>query len=419
MPDLFVHNIGLLATPLMADRQRTERFVLERRNAAILVREGRIVEIGPERELESRMPADCPRFNADGCLATPGLIDCHTHPVFTGNRADEFHMRNAGRSYQEIAVAGGGIQATARKVRAAAVDQIVKESLPRFDRSLAAGVTTIEAKSGYGLDWDGEAKLLRALELISLQTPQRMHKTFLIHAVPEAMEGQRERFLDEVAAEMIPRVAELKLASAADVFCEQGAFSVDESRRMLRAALDHGLQVAVHANQFGHSGGALLAAELGARSADHLEYLNDQEITALAKANVCAVMLPASVFFLGTLPYPPARKLIEQGARVAIATDMNPGSAMTESMPFCMTAAAIYAKMNPAELLWAVTLDAAAALRADSDVGSLEAGKAADICLWRAPDLNSLSYHLGDFRAFTVIIGGELAWEDRDATARY
>jgi imidazolonepropionase len=246
-----------------------------------------------------------------------------------------------------------------------------------------------------------------------------MHRTFLVHALPESDKDRRERFLDEVIAGMIPRVAEDKLAAAVDVFCEAGAFTVDESRRVLRAALDHGLQIAVHANQFGNSGGALLAAELGARSADHLEFLNDQEIDALVAAKVTAVTLPASVFFLGTLPYPPARKLIERGARVAIATDMNPGSAMTESLPFCLTTAAIHMKMTAEELLWAATFDAAVALRSEHDCGSLEAGKAADIALWKVPHLNSLSYHFGDIRACSVIIGGELAWEDRDATARY
>jgi imidazolonepropionase len=204
-----------------------------------------------------------------------------------------------------------------------------------------------------------------------------------------------------------------------DVFCETSAFTVDESRRFLNAAHDHGLQCMVHANQFGHSGGALLAAELGARSAHHLEYLNDDEIRAMAKAGTVAVALPASVFFLGNLPYPPARRMIELGLRVAIASDMNPGSSMTESLPFCMTAAAIYCKMSPEELLWATTLDAARALDLDAEIGSLEVGKAADVTLWNVPDLESLSYHFGELRAATVFAGGKPVWEDADASRRY
>jgi imidazolonepropionase len=417
--DLLIRNIGLLATPLAADRMEISRPVQRISRAAILIRDGRIAFTGAEKEVPAQSIAGIPDFDADGALALPGLVDCHTHPVFVGNRAGEFHLCNAGRTYMEIAAAGGGIQASARKVRDASVEQIVEESLPRFHRSLACGVTTIEAKSGYGLDWQGEKKLLDALSTIEIQIPQRVHKTFLIHAVPDERKNDREQFVREIADEMIPIVARERLASSVDVFCENGAFTVEESRRFLQKAHDAGLECMVHANQFGHSGGALLAAEMNARSAHHLEYLKDDEMAAMAKAGTVAVALPASVFFLGTLPYPPVRRMIECGLRVAVATDMNPGSSMTESLPFCLTTAAIYCKMTPEELLWGATFDAALAMNAHDQAGSLEAGKLADVSLWNVPDLESLSYHFGELRAAVVFVGGVKVWEDGDATRRY
>jgi imidazolonepropionase len=419
LSDLFIHNIRELATPLWADRDDACHPVRRISQAAILIRNGRIAGVGAEADLALNVSDAFPRLDAHGALALPGLVDCHTHPVFVGNRAAEFHLRNAGKSYLEIAAAGGGIQASARKVQAASIEQIVEESLPRFYRSLACGVTTIEAKSGYGLEWEGERKLLDAIRHIAEHIPQRVYRTFLIHALPESFAERRDAFIHQVLDEMIPAIAAQKLASSVDVFCETGAFTVEESRRCLLKAKELGLRVMIHANQFGHSGGARLAAELGAASAHHLEYLNDAEINALAQAKTVAVILTASVFFLGTLPYPPVRQMLESGLRVAVATDMNPGSAMTESLPFCLTAAAIYGKMTPDELLWSVTLDAARALDDIPDFGSLEPNKSADVTLWNVPDMESLSYHLGDLRALCVIIGGTVALRDCNATRRY
>jgi len=218
---------------------------------------------------------------------------------------------------------------------------------------------------------------------------------------------------------MIPTVAAEKLADSVDVFCECGAFTVEESRRFLLAGRQHGLSCMVHANQFGHSGGAMLAADIGHCSAHHLEHLNESEMDAMRAADVIAVALPASVFFLGNLPYPPVRQMIEHGLRVAVASDMNPGSSMTESLPFCLTAAAICCKMSPEELLWSVTLDAARVLGMDKEVGSLETGRYGDVSLWNLPDLESLSYHFGDVRAAAVLMNGEIVWEDGDASRRY
>ena len=419
MADLYIHNIGLLATPRFAERDTQQRPVHQIPRAAILIQNGRVTLAGAEAEIAPRVPQGIPRYDAAGRLALPGFVDCHTHPVFVGNRAHEFHLRNAGKTYLEIAAAGGGIQASAAKVREASSEQVVAESLPRFARSLRGGVTTIEGKSGYGLDWDGEVKLLEALREIGTRIPQRLATTFLIHAVPKEWATRRAEFVTDVCERILPGVAAQKLATAVDVFCETGAFTVEESRLFLRRAAELSLMPMIHANQFGHSGGALLAAELKAVSAHHLEYLNDAEIDAMVAAGVVGVALPASVFFLGNLPYPPTRMMIERGLRVAIATDMNPGSSMTESLPFCLTAAAIYCHLTPEELLWGVTLDAARAMRLEREVGALETGYHGDVSLWDVPDLESLAYHFGDVRAAGVVIGGEMVWQDPDANARY
>jgi imidazolonepropionase len=328
-------------------------------------------------------------------------------------------MRNRGASYQDIAAAGGGIHASAMRIADASIDQIVKESLPRFESSLSFGVTTIECKSGYGLTWKGEEKLLVALREIEKIVPQRMSKTFLIHVVPKEWQSKRKEFSKTIIDDMIPEVAERRLASCVDVFCEEGAFTVDESRSFLAAAKNEGMEVTVHANQFGHSGGALLAAELGARSADHLEYLNDEEIGELSNAGVTGVALPACVFFMGTIPYPPMRKMIDSGMRLAIATDLNPGTAMTESIPFCMTAASIYGKLSFAELLWSVTFDAARVIKCEEKVGSLESGKAADFTIWDHTNPESIAYFLAGTKPDEVWISGEQIVKSDENTKRY
>lgn len=419
MSELFIHNIKQLITPLQKHHDELKRPLHVIDTAAILIEDGMIKEIGSESDLKSKVSPDCAVLDAERAIALPGLVDCHTHPVYVGNRADEFHMRNAGKSYLDIAASGGGIQASARKTRGASVDQIVKDSLPRFRRSLRSGVTTIEGKSGYGLEWKGEENLLLALKEIDKIIPQRLERTFLVHVLPESYADRRERFCDEVINEMILQVAERELATAADIFCETGAFTINESRRILKAAQEYGLAITIHSNQFGNSGGALLAAELGARSADHLEYLNEAEMRAMVEAGVAGVILPACVFFLNSIPYPPARQMIESGMRIAIATDCNPGTSMTESIPFSMTTAAIYCKLTPAETLWAVTYDPARILGLESEIGSLEVGKKADISLWHIPNLETLSYHFGLMEPVAVLIDGKIALSNFDESRSY
>ncbi len=393
--DLFIKNIRRLYTPLTADAEDPARPVHEVANAAVLILNGRIAEIGVERDVCRNAPNDVPVLDAEQRVALPGFVDCHAHPVFVGERSHEFHRRNAGTTYQQIAAEGGGITASAQALAEASTEEMVRQSLPRLDRCLLCGTTTLEAKSGYGLVWEQERKQLEAIGRLRQCHPIDLVPTFLVHSVPASRENEREAFIEEVCGRMLPAVAEKHLAEAVDVFCEDGAFAVEESRKILMCAQELGLEIKLHANQFGHTGGARLAAELHAMSADHLEHLSDEEIAALADTKVVCVLLPACIVFLGNLPYPRARKLIEQGARVAVATDMNPGSSMTESLPLCQTIAAVHCRMNPAELLWAVTYDAARALRHHHRIGSLEMGKEGNITLWDIPHLEYLSYHFG------------------------
>ena len=406
--DLFIKNIRRLYTPLTADSEDPARPVHETADAAVLVLDGRIAEIGTERELNRNVPKEVPVLDAERRVALPGFVDCHAHPVFVGERSQEFHRRNAGATYQQIAAEGGGIAASAQAMAEASTEDILRQSLPRLDRCLLCGTTTLEAKSGYGLVWEQERKQLEAIGRLRQCHPIGLIPTYLVHSIPTSRKNEREAFIEEVCRKMLPEVAEKHLAEAVDVFCEDGVFTVEESRKILMRAQELGLEIKLHANQFGHTGGAHLAAELRAMSADHLEHLNDEEIAALAEAKVVCVLLPASVFFLGNLPYPCARKLMEQGARVAIATDMNPGSSMTESLPLCQTIAAINCRMSPAQLLWAVTYDAARALRHHDRLGSLEVGKEGNMTLWDIPHLEYLSYHFGAPLLTHAVVRGQV-----------
>ena len=406
--DLFIKNIRRLYTPLTADAEDAVRPIHEIGDAAVLILHGRIAKIGTEKEVSRNAPKDVQILDAEQRVALPGFVDCHAHPVFVGERSQEFHRRNAGATYQQIAAEGGGIAASAQALTEASTEEIIRQSLPRLDRCLLCGTTTLEAKSGYGLVWEQERKQLEAIDRLRQRHPIELIPTYLVHSVPASRKNEREMFIEEVCRKMLPEVAEKRLAEAVDVFCKDGVFTIEESRKILLRARELGLEIKLHANQFGHTGGARLAAELRAMSVDHLEHLNDEEIAALAEAKVVCVLLPAAVFFLGNLPYPPARKLMEQGARVAIATDMNPGSSMTESLPLCQTIAAINCHMSPPELLWAVTYDAARALRHHDRLGSLEVGKEGNMTLWDIPHLEYLSYHFGAPLLTHAVVRGQV-----------
>jgi imidazolonepropionase len=379
-------------------------------DGALLVRDGRLVAVGERKEIEPLISADCDVVDVGGRVVLPGFVDAHTHPVFAGTRADEFEKRAAGATYQEIAAEGGGIRSTVRRTRAASEDELFGAARRYAAWFLRSGTTTVEAKSGYGLTLEDELKMLRVVRWLNDETPLSYVPTFLgAHAVPDEYRGRKGEYERLITAEMLPRVAEEKLAEYADVFCEPGYFEVDEARRILTAARARGLKLRVHADQLTLGGGARLAAELGAATADHLEHTDAAGIAALKAARVQPVLLPASVLLIGSNHYPDARAMIDTGLAVVLATDFNPGSSPTPSMPLVLTLASTQMKMTPAEAVTAATINAAYSLGRGSDVGSLEAGKRADFVIHDCRDWRELAYFAGPEHAHAVYAGGRLA----------
>jgi imidazolonepropionase len=332
----------------------------------------------------------------------PGFVDAHTHPVFAGNRADEFEQRVAGSSYQEIAAAGGGIRSTVRRTRAATEDDLVETASRYGQWFLRNGTTTIEAKSGYGLSLADELKLLR---VIARMGPVRAVPTFLgAHEIPDEYQGRRAEYVELVIEEMLPAAA--RLARFCDVFCEPRVFPADDARRVLMAARRHGLGLRMHVDQLEDSGGAALAAELGAATADHLEHTNPAGIAALHAAGVQPVLLPGAVYALGSHRYPDTRAMIEAGLGIVLATDFNPGSSPTPSMRMILSLAATQMKMTPAESITAATINAAYSLGLGGEIGSLEVGKRADFVIHDCEDHRELPYFFGIDSACMVFIEG-------------
>jgi len=378
-------------------------------DGAMLIRDGRIVQTGARGEIEKLIDADCEVVDADKRVVMPGFVDAHTHPVFAGNRADEFEMRAAGKSYQEIAASGGGIRSTVLKTRAASEDELFTASRRYCDWFLRAGTTTVEAKSGYGLTLEDEMKMLRVIRRLDEETPLRYVPTFLgAHTPPDEYKDNRTAYVDLIVNEMIPLVAREGLARFCDVFCEKGAFDVDESRRILQAARACGMGLRVHADQLSLSGGSQLAAELGAMTADHLEYAGETQISALKSANVQPVLLPASVLLIGSHRYPDARAMIDAGLAIVLATDFNPGSSPTTSMPLVLTLASTQMKMTPAEAITAATINAAFSLGLGDEVGSLESGKWADFVIHDCEDYRELGYFAGIEHPVGAFVKGKL-----------
>ena len=354
-----------------------------------------------------------PRLDGRGGTLVPGFVDPHTHLPWAGSREEEFAQRLAGRSYQEIAAAGGGILSTVRATRAAGEEELAALVRRRMDRMLAWGTTTAEAKSGYGLTRADELKQLRAIARAAADHAVDLVPTLLAaHEVPPEHRGARERYLDLVCEEIVPAAAEAGLARFCDVFCEHGVFTVEESRRVLAAGARHGLLPRLHADEFVDSGAAALAAELGALSADHLMAVSPQGIEALAAAGVTAVLLPGTSFFLMKHVWAPARRLVEAGVPVALATDCNPGSSFTESMPMILTLAVFELRLSIEEALTAATLNAACSLGLGAEVGSVEEGKRADLVLLDAPNLLHLAYHYGINPVAAVVKDGRLVHEN-------
>jgi imidazolonepropionase len=337
----------------------------------------------------------------------PGFVDAHTHPVFAGTRADEFEERMQGTTYAEIAARGGGIRSTVRNTRAASEEDLLAAARRYRGWFLRGGTTTVEAKSGYGLSLDAECKMLRVVARLAAEGSVRYVPTFLgAHEVPDEYRGRMDDYIELLVEEMIPRVAAEHLAEYCDVFCEPSVFPVEKARVVLQAARRAGLRLRLHADQFSADYGSLLAAELGADTADHLESTGPRGMEALGAAGVMPVLLPASVYALGSAHYPAARKMIESGLPVVLATDFNPGSSPTASMPMVLSLAATQLKMRAAESIVAATINAAYSLRRGENIGSLEAGKWADFAIHDCDDFRELPYFFGRDPAAAVYIGG-------------
>jgi imidazolonepropionase len=420
---LLVTGLSELATPTGVEPRSHDDQARILRIAApeVLCRDGRIEFVGTREERHARYGPleDVERLHGHGGTLIPGFVDPHTHLPWAGDRADEFAQRLAGKTYMEIAASGGGILATVSATRTAPEHQLVELVRTRLDRMLEWGTTTAEAKSGYGLHLETELKQLRAIRTVSEDHPVDLVPTLLAaHEVPPEHREDRKRFLDHVCLEIIPRVAEEKLALFSDVFCEEGVFSREESLRVLQAGLDYGLRPRLHADEFVDSGGAELAAELGALSADHLVAVSDSGIESLASSSVTAVLLPGTSFFLMKHAYAPARRLIASGVPVALATDCNPGSSHTESMPMIFVLAVLELGLSIEEALTATTLNAACTLGRGTEIGSLEVGKNADLVLLEGPSLNHLAYHFGINPVEAVVKNGKVVHRSSRFAAR-
>lgn len=378
-------------------------------DGATILDGGRITWLGPTAELPP-LPAGAEVLDVSGKAVLPGLVDSHTHLIFAGSRADEWEQRLQGRTYQEISAAGGGIQSTVGQVRRASREELKALARPRLRRLLEHGVTTVEVKSGYGLTPADERKCLEAVADLNVEGPWELVPTFLgAHAVPAEYREDRAGYLRLLCDDMLPEVARSRLAEYCDVFCEAGVFSLEESERILRRARELGLGLRLHADELTPLGGAELAARLGASSADHLLCVSDAGIDALAASDTVATLLPGTAFFLG-VEYAPARRLLERGATVALASDCNPGTCPTENLPLVGAMACARMGLLPAEALNALTLNAAAALGRGDCLGSLAVGKQADLVVLPGPDYRDLFYHFGVNHVWRVVKRGRVVF---------
>ncbi|MDH7485266.1 MAG: imidazolonepropionase [Anaerolineae bacterium] len=401
-------------------------------DGALAVRRGRIVAVGPTNEVLADFAA-ARVVDARGKVVLPGFVDPHTHLVWAGDRAGEFEQRVAGATYMEIMASGGGIMSTVRATRAAPLDELVAQSRARLDRMLAHGTTTAEVKTGYGLELQAELKMLAAIALLDAQHPVDLVPTFLgAHAVPAEYAGRADEYVDLVVDVMLPAIAQGVKGYGSgendltpnpspitpvfcDVFCDQGAFTLEQSRRVLEAARAYGMGLKIHADEFEPLGGTRLAVELGAISADHLVCTSPEEIELLAQSDTIGVALPGTPFGLGHHQYTPARAFIEAGGALALATDLNPGTCWCESMPFIIALACRYMHLTPAEAITAATRNAACAVGLGEETGSLEVGKRADVIILEVDDYRHLGYRFGTNPVQTVIKRGEIVKEGSTA----
>jgi imidazolonepropionase len=416
--DLLIHSAAQLCTvPPQADGPQRGAYLGDLgliEDGAVAVNDGAVVAVGPTPAVRAQVDAAAATIDAGGRVVCPGFVDPHTHLVWLGDRAAEFEQRIAGASYMEIMAAGGGIMATVRATRAASVDELVAAARPRLDRMLAHGATTVEVKTGYGLATDAELRQLEAIVTLDRTHPVRLVPTFLgAHAIPTEYRARADAYVDLVVEEMLPAVAERARALSldrlpfCDVFCEDGAFDLAQTRRILTAARDLGFPLKVHVDEFEALGGTRLAVELGATSADHLVKTAPEDVAALGGAETIGVSLPCTPFGLGHCEYTPARALLDAGAALALASDCNPGTAWNESMPFVIALACRYLRLTPAQALVAATLNAAHALDLGDRVGSLTPGYAADLLILDVPDYRHLGYRFGTNPVAAVIKDGE------------
>lgn len=406
MTTTLIHNIGQLVTVDPA-RMTAENPLGIIENAALKIAgDGTIAWVGANNEAkpsEADMATD-----AGGRVVLPGLIDSHTHTIFAGDRANEFEMRLQGKSYLEIAQAGGGILKTVLATRVASEEELYDSTRARLQNMLGYGVTTVEVKSGYGLDFESELKCLNVLRRLQPESPVDIVPTYMGgHDVPPEYKGRTDEYVTELCERQIPEIARQNLAVFCDVFCEQGYFDVVQSRRILEAARAHGLKLKIHAEEFCDLGGAVLAGELGCTSADHLLHISAAGIAALKAGGTVATLLPGTAFFLRLKDYAPARKILDAGVSVALATDFNPGSCMIDNLQLIMQLACLQMGMTPVEAICAVTLNAAKALDLVHDRGSLTVGKRADIAVFDVTTYNALLYEVGRNRLHDVFVAGK------------
>jgi len=410
--DLVIKNADELLTLSPSSREDSGLGMIQ--NGALAVRRGRILWVGRTEEISGKfsLSRDGREIDAAGKVVMPGLIDAHTHLVFAGSRENEFEQRIQGLSYQEIAERGGGILSTVEATRHSSFDELLSLGARRLDRMLSMGVTTVEAKSGYGLSLQDEMKILRVMKALRENHPVELVPTFLgAHTFPKEFREDRARYVDLLTQEMIPQVAQESLAEFCDVFCEEKAFTLAESKKILETGKQYGLKPKIHADQLSSGGGAELAAEVGAYSADHLEFASPEGIRKMAETGVTAVLLPGASFFLSMQKYPPAREMIEQGVAVSLATDLNPGSSMTESLPMIMTMGCTMYRLLPREVIQATTIHAAKSMGRQREIGSLEVGKQADLLALDIPNYRYFPYHFGVDHVETVIKKGTIVYQ--------
>jgi imidazolonepropionase len=422
--DLLIHSAAQLLT-LAGGPQRGQRLgqLGLIHDGAVAITDGRVVAAGNTVALRLKYK---PRqtLHAGGRVVMPGFVDPHTNVVWAGDRANEFEMRLAGQTYMDIMAAGGGIMSTVRQTRAASVGQLVRETRVRLQRMLAHGTTTVEAKTGYGLETASELRMLAAIEQLAAEGPWTLVPTFIgAHAVPAEFAGRTEAFVDLVVNEMLPAVRAWRASPGAsvvrglpvycDVFCEDGAFTVEQSRRVLERAKALGFGLKIHADEFAGLGGTALAVALGAASADHLVFTPEADIVALGASQTVAVALPGTPFGLGQKEYTPADKILAANGLLALATDLNPGTTWCESMQMVLALACRYLRLTPAQAIAAATINAAKAVRLDGLVGSLEPGKLADVLILDVPDYRHLGYRYGTNLVSTVLKAGRVVIEEK------